>query len=160
MNFLEAVKAMKEGKKVRRKAQYKEVYYKLREGKYISKFNGRDDVLLDLRDIEATDWEIYEEKKTLSDKVIIERRNPTPEEREKGIKGTQEKLHPTTYNSAIRVVVEERKYKEEDVKEFIREILNIFIYGRTNNNKEMFTTAFQFENKVKELAGNKLISKV
>jgi len=65
MDFITAVKAMKQGKKVRRKAQYLGLYYQLKEDNEFIKYNKhKDDTdeVLDLRDIEATDWEIYEEE--------------------------------------------------------------------------------------------------
>lgn len=64
MDFMEAVKAMKEGKKVKRKPNQwfcikdDEIYYQTGEKTSMS-----------LEAIEATDWEIIEEKKTLSDKM-------------------------------------------------------------------------------------------
>jgi len=75
MNFLEAVKAMKEGKKVRRK---------INDMFFVIGFDGfgnlgimdrkntgfKEDYILTRRDIEATDWQIVsEETKTLSDKI-------------------------------------------------------------------------------------------
>ena len=61
MNFMEAVKAMKEGKKVRREAQISDVYFEL-DIEILRKHNGTETVLLDLTDLEGTDWEIYEEE--------------------------------------------------------------------------------------------------
>lgn len=67
MNFLEAVKAMKEGKKVRRKNHIDDAYMSYVNEKFV--FYGFSNTTFSLRDIEATDWEIYEEeKKNLSDK--------------------------------------------------------------------------------------------
>ena len=73
MNFLEAVKAMKEGKKVR------QPYWKTIVNKYIHFDIESPDCMiygsnnraysLTLIDLDATDWEIYEEKKTLSDRI-------------------------------------------------------------------------------------------
>jgi hypothetical protein len=74
MDFMEAVNAMKEGKKVRRKAW--------EDGSELYWSNPKDDMLgcfevngepmgknfLDIHIIEATDWEVVEEKKTLFDK--------------------------------------------------------------------------------------------
>ncbi len=67
MNFLEAVKAMKEGKKLKRIAQIDEFYLTLEGDKFVY-HNERDSSKLDRGDVEATDWQIVEEKKTLSDK--------------------------------------------------------------------------------------------
>ncbi len=79
MNFLEAVKEMKEGKKVKRENWGKgtDVGFKLKKPQEIIPIilpNGElnkegESVKLILSDFEATDWEIYEEKKTLSDKI-------------------------------------------------------------------------------------------
>ena len=62
MNFIEAVKAMKEGKKVRRKDW--------EANKYCTKHDWRDYVLLDSAG--ATNWEIYEEEnnRNLADKYV------------------------------------------------------------------------------------------
>ncbi len=67
MNFMESVKAMKEGKKVR-KSTYLEKRYKYYERGRLNYSDGSNWEDIDLADIEATDWEIYWEKKTLSDK--------------------------------------------------------------------------------------------
>ena len=68
MNFLEAVKAMKEGKKVRREAWHRSLYCVL--GVDIKVMYGVElySSQLNCYDCEATDWQIVEEKKTLSDK--------------------------------------------------------------------------------------------
>jgi len=71
-NFMQAIKWMKEGKKVRREPQWHDVYYALKDDNEIIKQNFHDDILLDLRDIEATDWEIYEEEWNLADEKYIE----------------------------------------------------------------------------------------
>ena len=60
-DFQQAIKWTKEGKRVRRNNQIKEVYYELIEDDLIVKYNQGRDVIFDLRDFEATDWEIYEE---------------------------------------------------------------------------------------------------
>ena len=72
MNFLEAVKAMKEGKKVRREEWEKSHFLYIRKFKcnHIIQENGEFREYY-LSDIEATDWQIVEEKKTLSDKLSI-----------------------------------------------------------------------------------------
>ncbi len=62
MKFEKAVKAMKEGKKVRRTCQIRGFYVDL-EGDNFVHHNYRDKPKFDLRDIEATDWQIVEEKK-------------------------------------------------------------------------------------------------
>jgi len=72
MNFLEAVKAMKEGKKVRRKGWVDYAEMKLTKDFKFDIRNLKDGSVmnpLELNDIEKTDWEIVEEKKTLSDKI-------------------------------------------------------------------------------------------
>jgi len=72
MNFLEAVKAMKEGKKVRRPAMSPVVGLLISDG--FPQYYGLHgdsiyrEIAIEL--IEATDWEIVEERKTLSDKGI------------------------------------------------------------------------------------------
>ena len=64
MDFMEAVKAMKKGKIVRQSNwENKNVNIFMKEDgwfKYCGKVN--QNYLLDLSDIEATDWEIYEEE--------------------------------------------------------------------------------------------------
>lgn len=70
MNFMEAVKIMKEGKKVIRK-EWKEInfandYCRIYESKIIQRFNFEykryEQYFPNLFNFEATDWEIYEEK--------------------------------------------------------------------------------------------------
>ena len=70
MDFLEAVKVMKEGKKVKRQ-DFNPIY--LDEDGCIVVECGRPPhpkLSKDLDTFEATDWEIVEEKKTLSDKIV------------------------------------------------------------------------------------------
>ena len=64
---MEAVEAMKEGKKVKSK-KLNVPYLQLR-GIGICNHEG-DWYYTDIEQFEATDWEIVEEKKTLSDKII------------------------------------------------------------------------------------------
>lgn len=65
MDFMEAVKAMKEGKKIRRNNYpfgYKG-YIELEEGHLqFCNCNENANAIIDFKDIEATDWEIYEEQ--------------------------------------------------------------------------------------------------
>jgi len=69
MNFLEAVKAMKEGKKVRRPSWREESYLILR-GHTIGHSNG-EQAYLTYNSIEATDWEIVIDFDTLFKKLAI-----------------------------------------------------------------------------------------
>ena len=69
MNFMEAVEAMKEGKKVRRSYWYEGAYiysnkgYIYNEGQEVAEANSWD-----VCSFQAVDWEVVEEKKPLSDK--------------------------------------------------------------------------------------------
>ena len=65
MNFLEAVKAMKEGIKV--SAKGKDAIYHI-DGCYI-KDQDDNDFVVSNHHVILSDWEIVEEKKTLSDKL-------------------------------------------------------------------------------------------
>lgn len=75
MNFLEAVKAMKEGKKVKRKSWGNDSdYFTIENGMFCQHgtekdYSNTNTIALYLEAFEATDWEIVEEKKTLSDKI-------------------------------------------------------------------------------------------
>ncbi len=75
MNFMEAVKAMKEGKKVKRKKNYGWHTMVNSTGAFIQIKEGEDgnsevnERSFNLYTIEATDWEIIEEKKTLSEDI-------------------------------------------------------------------------------------------
>ena len=69
MYFMEAVKLMKQGKKVRRLNYGKGAYKMLNESGFLV-FQGNCSPTLNVMDFEATDWEVYEEKKTLSDKIF------------------------------------------------------------------------------------------
>ena len=69
MDFMEAVKAMEGGKKVRR--PFMEFFYMLKKGSkgILVDNNGTAlNVAICLKDYEATDWEIVEEKKPLNGK--------------------------------------------------------------------------------------------
>jgi len=72
MNFIEAVAAMKERKKVRRNAfNWKDIESIRMLPTTIIIYNKTGEkVYLNGDDFEATDWEIVEEKKTLSDKFL------------------------------------------------------------------------------------------
>lgn len=70
MNFIEAVQAMKKGKKVRLKGWCSEGYVVIEEGEFVYKDCNCDQNVC-VSHVERTDWEIVEEKKTLSDKVIL-----------------------------------------------------------------------------------------
>ena len=69
MNFIEAVKEMKEGKKVKRESWNKKSLslYIEKQPFSIHRFKGTDTDVLTIYPawIEATDWEVVEEKKTL-----------------------------------------------------------------------------------------------
>ena len=67
MNFMEAVKAMKEGKKVTRPCWGGYIYMNNKRRVYHRDGEMRN---IAINDFEATDWKIVEETKTLSDKVI------------------------------------------------------------------------------------------
>ena len=69
MNFIEAVKAMNDGKKVRRKAypdKKSYIYYNFNMEHFSDIIDGIYN--FSFGDFKATDWEVVEEKKTLSDK--------------------------------------------------------------------------------------------
>ena len=70
MKVEEAVKATKEGKKVRRQHWIKEAYmYDSGKGGAIRYYDGQDIMMqFSSDDFEAIDWQIVEETKTLSDK--------------------------------------------------------------------------------------------
>ena len=100
---MEAVKAMKEGKKVRR-PDYGEGAYKVKRENFIGYQNESGSLPhLTFEDYEATDWQIVEEKKTLSDKKDL--------------------MIPATKIGVGEVQKEYFAYKEEDVKEAIKEYL-------------------------------------
>jgi hypothetical protein len=63
MNFLEAVKAMKEGKKVSRKLPWNNIYIYSHDNVFFLKRNGemRIEWRMSIEDIDATDWEVVEE---------------------------------------------------------------------------------------------------
>lgn len=104
MNFLEAVKAMKEGKKVRRNDWIK--------GLYVTKEAESNCILLynvaqfdSITNFEAIDWEIVVEKKTLSDK------------------------HRDVLCQRAKVY----DYAQEDVKEAIKEFVGVAMIGYSKN---------------------------
>lgn len=70
MNFLEAVEQMKQGKTTKRKSWNFEAKIQNDSIKVFWKEDNKD-YILDLFDFEATDWEVVEEKKTLSDKIDV-----------------------------------------------------------------------------------------
>ena len=96
MNFLEAVKAMKEGKKVKRSPHNENYILSIILGEICKK--DKKHYSITIIDIEATDWQIVEEKKTLSDK-------------RKEISGLSAPGH--------------FEYNEEDVKKAIKELCDV-----------------------------------
>lgn len=69
MNFLEAIKTMQEGKKVARPSLRA---VKLVFGNFVFADNEQEEIyMLSMDDINATNWEVVEEKKTLSDKIYV-----------------------------------------------------------------------------------------
>ena len=127
MNFMEAVKAMKEGKNVKREGCHqihKLVYDNV---VWISDVFPEDKNRhnMTLNDIEANDWQIIEEKKTLSDKKTNASQEP----------GWQ--------------------YQEEDVKEALKEfrewILENMKYICDPDNKPVMTA------KAKEIFGKRFL---
>ncbi len=80
-DFMWAVAQMKEGKEVRRKPWDNNLYICLGDSIRLV-FNGKpSDSGLSCYDCEATDWEIYEEKKSLYEKAIC---TPNMEKAEQG----------------------------------------------------------------------------
>ena len=71
MKFMKAVEAMKQGKKVRRPTWIKG-YYIMKEESSVRGFDEgvNQNTDFEFKDLDAIDWEIVEEKKTLSDKII------------------------------------------------------------------------------------------
>ena len=127
--FVSAVSAMKEGKKVRRKCWNAGQYmYASDENIFwnngsIPKFN--------LKQFEAIDWEVIEDKKTLSERRWLEY--------DKGI------CH----------------YNEEDVKEAIKEFIGWLINGDVFDNirEGEYNTKVKNDciNKAKEIFGERLV---
>jgi phosphopentomutase len=68
MDFMEAVQAMKEGKQIQR-GHWKFLGYKSSNDSLVFKWEDGSKYELQIIDIEATDWKIVGEKKTLSDKI-------------------------------------------------------------------------------------------
>lgn len=99
MNFTDAVKEMKKGKKVRRKGN--DYFCYLTEDDIVTTSNTTKDMpfpYISVETIESTDWEVVEEKQpTLSDKIIP--------------------LNKYSYTKGQLYV--------EDVQEFIKEIMNL-----------------------------------
>ena len=73
MNFIEAIKMVKKGKKVRLPIWGENVYYYLNanNGEISLNDNGNNktEAKIDIVEIECNDWQILEENKTLSDKI-------------------------------------------------------------------------------------------
>ena len=79
MNTLEAVKQMKEGKKVRLESFHEGVYMFIKDGVIMEKgmYETQPAHLFVVMYIEATDWEVVEEKKkTLSNKIMYTTKIP------------------------------------------------------------------------------------
>ena len=132
MNFIEAVKAMKEGKKVKRKdytwcCRRVKNYRMVLE--YIDENKGTPRQNLDIDDFEATDWEIVEEKKTLSDKIV-------PREHDTNNYVTPEHLKPEDAKESIKEFIDSKW-----IKDFIGDGNKYFILRQ----------------KVKEIFGERLI---
>lgn len=73
MNFIEAVKLMKEGKKVRRKEWGNRSFsIRLEYGYLRWDEHGKEETYLSQNDYLAVDWEVFEGKKTLINKGILQ----------------------------------------------------------------------------------------
>lgn len=125
MNFMEAVKAMKEGNKVKIKEWGKHAFF-CYKGCFI--YDEEDKVPTMMCNwIESTDWEIVEEKKTLSDLIV-------PKEHDTNNYDVPEHLKP------------------EDVKEAIKEFIDTFTKLEVGHLHEGVMFA-----KAKEIFGEKLV---
>jgi len=112
MHFSWAVQQMREGKKVRRKAwdsPEKIDYIKINKNTKGLITNNADDRIFYLSDYDATDWELFEEPKTLSDIVI----------------------NDSDYEYIYA------HYKEKDIKEFIKKLEKEFCDGNLQSTKEI-----------------------
>ena len=113
MNFSEAVRQMKEGKKVERDG----LIYSLNESEVIQ-YSGESVENLNYinpTDVEATDWQIVEEKKTLSDNYILSFDGPFkvyPEEKIKeaiqDIKADIEKVYQKEVRLGFETIINKR----------------------------------------------------
>jgi len=136
MNFLEAVKAMKEGKKVRRGGWNKDNYLYLETGEIIKDDSG---YLKLPENFEATDWEIVEEKKTLSDKIFE-------------VKNQWDCIKDlSAYDSKDYLPL-------KDVKEAIKEFIDwLFEVEKENVGKSVEEAEETVRDKAKEIFGERLI---
>lgn len=128
MNFMEAVKAMKEGKKVRKSswASYHYIYCPI---PVVIIDEDKQNPSINLDEYETTDWEIVEKKKTLSEKLYRESEQSN-----------------VAYSQRRNIDLEiASKLFEEAIKEFIDWLKNLGYWGDIT------------EEKAKEIFGERLI---
>jgi len=128
MNFIEAVKEMKEGKKVKRESWNKKSLslYIEKQPFSIHRFKGTDTDVLTIYPawIEATDWEVVEEKKTL-------------------------------YNARNQYEFDNNwYYHEDDVKEALKEFIDYMLTWRECDERPM---KYFIKSKAKKIFGEDLI---
>ena len=102
-DFMQAIKWMKKGEEVRRPHWDKDLHWKEKLNVINNCLEG-DNPCLDFTNYEATDWEIYEEKKTLSDKIITQ---------------------PTDFTSIEPICL------LKDVKQHLKEFIGTLFFERT-----------------------------
>jgi len=129
---MEAVKAMKEGKKVTRPT-FNEDNYLYLDGGIIKCKLTKENAYFHYKSIQANDWEIVEEKKTLGDKIY------NYSELHKWIETSEEDY---SKNVKLKVIL-----RIEDVKEAIEKLFDIAGYPMSFNDwkkraKEIFGERF------------------
>ena len=128
MNFMEAVKAMKEGKKVRRSCWgNKKAHNLLGSYAYIghkSNDDGstRESAIFKAEDVQSTDWEIYKEsyEEHIKHCDFCESTNPKEEEKFWNLAGTDTFSH-VMGREDYKDILESVK-KVDDIKTFIQKV--------------------------------------
>ena len=138
MDFLNAVKALKEGKKIRRPCWVEKSCWSLGRDESISWVDSGDwservYAIIHLNQIFATDWEIVEEKKTLSDKELMY------------FSGAIVKIQSGFEGQGILMT--------KDVKEHLKEFINWIVITADNS----VDTQRKILPKAKEIFGEELI---
>lgn len=158
MNWQQAVKLMKEGKKVKRPTFHKDNYLYFDKHILMSGITKQRAYLVEAH-FEANDWEEYTDKKTLSDKgVTLKQISDT-------ILGGLEQI-------GIQIILsdeqkrmikddDDRAYNEQDIKEALNSFLlwceKVYGFREWVSNKEKKIECINITNKAKEIFGERLL---
>ena len=153
-DFQQAIKWLKEGKKIKRKLwQGSHLFLDITDGDGNFKIRGdmhtTSENGLNYYSIEATDWEIYEEKESLSDKMfdtegLLGRKIFVRDVKEK-VQNAQKRL-----KKEINKII-------KDIKDVKEKKVDCYVSLETYTNNVIISLPYEFDKVFKEEFGDKLI---